>query len=102
LWQVRTDGSAEQEVKGMPELNFLSDYEWFPVQSGIYFLNLEKDRPEIDFFDLNTTKVRRIFIPEKSPLDWIGELSVSSDGRWLLYPQVDEISSDLMMIENWL
>src|SRR5262252_2152804 len=33
--------------------------------------------------------------------NWVGELPVSNDGKWLLFPQRDEISSDLMMIENW-
>jgi hypothetical protein len=28
-------------------------------------------------------------------------LPVSSDGKWLLFSQLDEQSSDLMMIENW-
>jgi len=26
---------------------------------------------------------------------------VSSDGTWLLYPQLDDSSSDLMMVKNW-
>jgi hypothetical protein len=28
-------------------------------------------------------------------------VSISSDGKWLLYSQLDGSSSDLMMIENW-
>jgi len=32
---------------------------------------------------------------------WIGGMPVSSDGRWLFFPQLDEQSSNLMMIENW-
>jgi hypothetical protein len=28
-------------------------------------------------------------------------MPVSPDGRWMLFPQVDEQSSNLMMIENW-
>jgi hypothetical protein len=38
---------------------------------------------------------------EKSPPAWIDGMPVSSDGKWLLFPQVDEQSSNLMMIENW-
>ncbi len=34
-------------------------------------------------------------------LRYAGGLSVSSDGKWLLFPQVDEASSDIMMVENW-
>jgi hypothetical protein len=58
-------------------------------------------KEEIDFFDLNTRNMRHVFVPEKSVGVWISGLPVSSDGKWLLFPQVDEQSSDLMMIENW-
>jgi len=38
---------------------------------------------------------------EKPVPGWIGGMPVSSDGRWLFLPQLDEQSSNLMMIENW-
>ena len=100
LWRVRTDGSAEGLVRGMPELNYLGD-EWFPSGSGIYFMSHSGDKAAIDFFDLATEKVRRIYELEKPPPLWIGGMPVSSDGKWLLFPQVDQQSSNLMMIENW-
>jgi hypothetical protein len=28
-------------------------------------------------------------------------MAISSDGKWLLYSQVDQASSDLMLIEDW-
>jgi len=100
LWRVRTDGSAEQVVRGMPELNYLGD-EWFPSGSGIYFMSHSGDKAAIEFFDLSTEKVRRIHdLEEPLPL-WIGGMPVSSDGKWLLFPQVDQQSSNLMLIENW-
>jgi hypothetical protein len=33
--------------------------------------------------------------------DWMGSLPISPDGRWMLFAQMDEFSSDLMMVENW-
>lgn len=100
LWRLRTSGSPEEEVKGMPELTGLGSG-WFPVQSGIYYVAIHNNKPEIDFLDLNTRKTRQVFALEKPPPEWMGGMPVSSDGKWLLYPQVDETSSDLMMIENW-
>jgi Tol biopolymer transport system component/DNA-binding winged helix-turn-helix (wHTH) protein len=100
LWRLRTSGSPEEEVKGMPELTGLGSG-WFPVQSGIYYVAIHNNKPEIDFLDLNTRETRQVFALEKPPPEWMGGMPVSSDGKWLLYPQVDEISSDLMMIENW-
>ena len=84
----------------MPELNYLGD-EWFPSGSGIYFMSHSGDKAAIEFFDLSTEKVRRIHdLEEPLPL-WIGGMPVSSDGKWLLFPQVDQQSSNLMLIENW-
>jgi hypothetical protein len=56
---------------------------------------------EIAFFDFMHQKVKKIFSLEKFQPGWSGGVSVSTDGKYLLYPQVDELSSDLMMIENW-
>ena len=97
LWRMGSDGTGEQQVQGMPLMGAMGEA-WSPFGSGIYFFN---EKGEIDFFDLNTRKVRHVFVPEKSVGGWIGGLPVSRDGKWLLFPQVDEQSSDLMMIENW-
>jgi Tol biopolymer transport system component/DNA-binding winged helix-turn-helix (wHTH) protein len=101
LWRVGTDGAGEQQIQGMPGLASVGVVT--PFGSGIYFLTYVNGKAEIDFFDLNTKQARRIFVPEK-PLGtwaWIGGLPVSSDGKWLLFPQRDEDTSDVMMIENW-
>jgi Tol biopolymer transport system component/DNA-binding winged helix-turn-helix (wHTH) protein len=101
LWRVGIDGTGEQQVQGMPQLGNLGEA-WSPFGSGIYFLRDNNGKGEIDFFDLSTQNVRRVFVLEKPLiLSYMGGLPVSSDGKWLLFSQVDEQSSDLMMIENW-
>jgi hypothetical protein len=64
--------------------------------------------PQIDlkgthrtFSDLQTKQARPIFALEKPSPGWIGGMPVSDDGNWLLFPQKDERSSELMLIENW-
>jgi Tol biopolymer transport system component len=84
------------------ELGLGSNDAWSPSGSGIYFVGFDANRTAgIDFFDLNLKKVRRILVLEKPAPAWMGGLPVSPDGRWLLFTQLDEISSDLMMVENW-
>ena len=80
LWRVKTDGSTEQPVTGMPDMHFMGD-EWFPSGSGIYFLAHEDDRTVIKLFDLKTKQVRPIFTLEKSTPTWIGGMPVSRDGQ---------------------
>jgi Tol biopolymer transport system component/DNA-binding winged helix-turn-helix (wHTH) protein len=99
LWSANTDGSDPQQVAVLPPSAWDA---WVPFGSGIYFWHYTNDnRQEIDFLDLSTKKVRPVFSPEKGRANWMGGLSVSPDGRWLLYSQMDELSSDLMMVENW-
>jgi serine/threonine protein kinase/Tol biopolymer transport system component len=100
LWRVRTDGSTEETVAGMPEFNFLGD-EWFPAEAGIYFLSHPNGKSIINLFDPQTRQVRPIYTLEKSSPGWVGGMPVSKDGKFMLFPQVDEASSDLMLIENW-
>ena len=101
LWRVGIDGTGEQQVQGVPQLGHLGEA-WSPFGSGIYFLRDNNGKAEIDFFDLKAQNVRRVFALEKSPaVGWMGGLPVSSNGKWLLFSQQDEQSSDLMMIENW-
>jgi Tol biopolymer transport system component len=100
LWRVRTDGSGQQEVEGMPQVQFNGDT-WVPTESGIYFVTVVEKQTQVHFFDFKSQKARRVFALEKSLPGWSGGISISRDGKWLLYPQLDERSSDLMMIENW-
>jgi Tol biopolymer transport system component/DNA-binding winged helix-turn-helix (wHTH) protein len=99
LWQMMADGSSPEEVKGMPELSF-QGIEWFPSKAGIYFMSHENGRATIELYDNRTQKIRPIFTLEKSPPYWIGAMPVSPDGAWMLFPQVDGHSSNLMMVEN--
>jgi hypothetical protein len=96
---VKTDGGGEQQVEGMPPMASIDA--WNPFGSGIYFLASPNNKLEIDFFDLNTKAVRPIFVLNKCTPVWMGGLPISPDGRWMLFAQMDEYSSDLMMVENW-
>jgi Tol biopolymer transport system component len=69
------------------------------VKDGIYFI----PRPDsvghqsIQFFSFATKTVRAISTVER-PYNY---LSLSPDGRWILYSQIDETGSDLMLVENF-
>ena len=99
IWRVRTDGTQEQQVQGMPRMAYWSEFT--PFGGGLYFLAKVDEKYEIYYFDLNTKQVRPIHVMDKPAPNFMGQLSVSSDGRWLLFAQGDEFSSDLMMVENW-
>ena len=100
LWRMRPDGGGESMVDAIPTLR--SDgYDWWPVESGIYFYQNTGIKTELDFLDLRTSRIRRIYTFDKPPAPWHGGLSVSPDGKWLLYSRIDEAASDLMLVENF-
>jgi hypothetical protein len=55
-------------------------------------------RCSIQFFDAATKRTRPIATIEKR---LSLRLSVSPDGRWILYSQTDQSGSDLMLVENF-
>ena len=82
----------------MLRLPFQWSSDWARAASGVYFLN--GDAKAIDFFDVASGQVRRVLDVER-PDRWDSSLAVSRDGRTLLYAQVEELASDIMLIENF-
>ena len=57
------------------------------------------DAPKsVQYFDFATKQVRQIFDVEKKFEDG---LSVSPDGRWILYTQMDEANTDIMLVDHF-
>jgi Tol biopolymer transport system component len=82
-------------VDGRIKLRFWGD--WAVVPEGIYFV--PSDAPKsLRYFDFKTREIRPIFDMEKSIANG---LSVSRDGRWILYSQPNEIISNIMLVNNF-
>jgi eukaryotic-like serine/threonine-protein kinase len=84
-------GATPQEVSGIPKV-FLES-QWTLVHDGIYFAPQDSPR-SICFFDFATRHTREIF---KAYKDLSDGMSVSPDGRYLLYSQVDESNANIMV-----
>ena len=67
------------------------------LQAGIYFVPAEAPR-SLRYFDFATRQIRPIFEVDK---DFGSGLSVSPDGRWILYSQVGDVSSDIMLVDHF-
>jgi Tol biopolymer transport system component/DNA-binding winged helix-turn-helix (wHTH) protein len=87
----------ESIVEGMPSM--WSTDVWTVAEGGIYFAPEDSPR-SIRYFDFNTKQIRKIFDVEKD-FDLDGGLSVSPDGHWILYSQVDGQGGDIMLVENF-
>jgi Tol biopolymer transport system component/DNA-binding winged helix-turn-helix (wHTH) protein len=87
---------TESGVEGMPTLSFLMNWEIAP--GGVYFFPAD-DHLTLHYFDLSTRRVRRIF--KIGGGGAFAGLSVSADGRYILYPELDDYRSDIMLVENF-
>ena len=100
IWQIPVAGGEERQVRELVEAGY---WRYWAVQdNGIYFVApVASARPAIKFFSFATHGVTQLGVLEREPLQGPPGLTISPDGRWLLYAQVDQSGSDLMLVENF-
>ncbi|HSB18007.1 MAG TPA: winged helix-turn-helix domain-containing protein [Bryobacteraceae bacterium] len=92
LWKAPVEGGEEVQI-----LDSLSDQYFVVAERGIYFFSSEGKR--IQLYSFATRKVETV--AELPKFNWAWGLSVSPDGRQLLYSLPEEHGSDLMLVENF-
>jgi hypothetical protein len=70
---------------------------WTLSSGGIYFVPTEAPK-SVRYFDFATKHVRPIFEVDK---DFGSGLSVSADGRWVIYSLVGDLNSDIMVVDHF-
>jgi Tol biopolymer transport system component len=97
LYTVSLERAGSASVlKGMPLMKYA--FLWTVAPGGVYFVPAGAPK-SLRYFDFSTKQVRQIFEIDK---EFFVGLSVSPDGRWLLYTQVEaEENSDIMLVENF-
>jgi len=101
IWSASVDGGDEQRVSGVPPRSTKWQTDWQVSASGIYFLEGDLPRPGIHFLDFASGRTKRVADILGRPETWGGGLALSPDGRSLLFSQIDEIASDIMLIERF-
>lgn len=96
IWRVAVEGGEEKQI-----LDQVPEGYWSVAEQGIYLLNTKATPLAIILYSFATGQVRKIVAVERAP-QWITPgLAVSPDGRWILYAQVDQQDSDIMLVENF-
>jgi Tol biopolymer transport system component/DNA-binding winged helix-turn-helix (wHTH) protein len=98
LWRIPTGGGEEVEIIGSLKAGHWGY--WAVVDNGIYYLDTA-GKPGIAFFDVNTGRTSRVFDLENLPATQAPGLTVSSDQGTVLYTQLDALSRDIMLVENF-
>lgn len=83
---------TDSEVEGLPRLNL-----WTLSTEGIYFVPASSPR-SLRYFDFATKQIRSLLEVDK---DFGRGLSVSPDGRWLLYSQIGDVNADIMLVDRF-
>ena len=87
-------GSAST-VDGFPELGG----PWNVVREGIYFVPASAPR-SVQYFDFSTRQIRPVFEVQNDFGGGLSGLSVSPDGRWIMYSQIGDVNSDIMLVNG--
>jgi len=94
LWKVPVEGGEETLVT-REDVNFMNY--WALGAKGLYFAGEVEDQPILKLFRFETGQSSQVAKLARDPR----RLSLTSDGRWLLYDQMDRSESDIMLIENF-
>jgi hypothetical protein len=100
IWRVPVGGGQETPVLDHHRAGYWRA--WDVVAEGIYFATAEvPSRPVIEFFSFATGRVTQIAQLEKPIFTTDQGLTVSPDQRWLVYVQIDQSGTDIMLVENF-
>jgi Tol biopolymer transport system component/DNA-binding winged helix-turn-helix (wHTH) protein len=84
IWRTPIDGGEEEQIINMPEPWYLGY--WDMSESGVYFYDIDATpRPAIKYFDFKTRQTTTVLEPQQQAKIWSAGISVSRDGRTLVY-----------------
>jgi Tol biopolymer transport system component len=99
LWRVPTNGGDEVSVAELAGIRH--HRHWALADGGIYFLSREQSTWTVCFLDFASKRIATVFTMPGKPVFGSPGLTISPDGRTILYSQVDQQGSDVMLLENF-
>jgi dipeptidyl aminopeptidase/acylaminoacyl peptidase len=104
-----TGGLRRIPVAGGPEedlLTSITERNWVVTGEGIYFFQTESgpeasyQRGELHFYDFRSKRLRHTGFVTPRRIGYSG-MAFSPDGKYLVYPQLDELGSEIMLVEHF-
>jgi len=98
IWRMPVEGGEETRIL---DQNIQWSY-WRVLENNICFLDWDATPPEIKLFDFDTRQIKRIATVEREKgFPGGGGFAVSPDGQSVLFARIDQIDSDIMLVENF-
>ena len=99
LWRVDLATGAETLITDVHKAGYWRS--WDVTKKGIFFATCESPlRSMIEFYDFATGKISLVTKLKRTFPVASGNISVSSDGRWLTFLE-EQLGGDLVLVENW-
>jgi WD40-like Beta Propeller Repeat len=98
IWSTPTAGGQERQV-----LTSVSDRNWTVTPKGIYYFDraaARSSRTPLMFHDFDSKKTVPAGAVDATISEDFSSISVSPDGRWLLYSHIANVDSDLMLLSR--
>ena len=93
-------GGSEEPLQNMPSVSYSES--WTAAAKGIYYTDSRSGATSLMFYDFGRKTTNEVSKLPQMPTSAGGlGMSVSPDGRWLVYTQTDSQDSDLMLVENF-
>ncbi len=98
IWKMPVPGGETVQV-----LQNVAVFAWWKIApDGLYLVDGSTTPAPVKFFDFATQRVKPItsmdlgyLVPHATTFD------VSPDGQWILFERVDQVESDVMLVENF-
>jgi Tol biopolymer transport system component len=101
LWSMPVGGGPESVV-----LEGVHPFWWATAEKGIYFVDFSGETPSgsgarvVRFFSFETRRTQPVGVIARFQENEFG-LSVSHDGQWLLWSQLDRATGDIILVERF-
>lgn len=100
IWSVPVNGGEEKLEPELATAGFWRS--WGVMDQGLYFITKEQGiRPTIRFFSFATRRVTPLLTVDKEALWFEPGLTISTDGRHLIYAQVDHAFNDILLMDHF-
>jgi WD40-like Beta Propeller Repeat len=101
IWRLQVEGGEETPILELQKTGH--GRSWAIVEKGIYFASAQTPSSSVvEFFNFAMGRVeRRVATLERAIKEGPPGLTVSPDGRWILYTRIDQSGSDIMLMENF-
>ena len=98
VWKMPVEGGEETRVI---DQNIRWSY-WRVLENTICFLDWNATPPDIELFNFNTRQLKRITTVDRAKGGaGGGNLAVSPDGQWIIFARMDQIDSEIMLVEDF-